>query len=63
MKKLTIDYVQRNMLDAHFEIYDDNGNWFGITPYYSKFKVVRNGEDFYTGKSLEKCVNVINKEL
>lgn len=62
MREITLDYIQRNMLDAHFEIDDCNGNWYGVTKYYDKYRIVRNGVELCKVRTLDRVVKVLNKE-
>lgn len=62
MREITLDYIQRNMLDAHFEIDDGNGNWYGVTKYYDKYRIVRNGAELCKVRTLDRVVKVLNKE-
>jgi hypothetical protein len=62
MRELTVNYIQQNMLDAHFEINDERGNWFGVTPYYDQYRVVRNGSELCKCKTLDRVVKILQME-
>lgn len=62
MRNLTVEYIQRNMLDGHFEIDDGAGNWYGVTIYYDQYRVVRNGVELCKCKTLDRVVKTLVKE-
>lgn len=63
MRELTVDYIKRNMLDAHFEINDERDNWYSVTLYYGQYRVVRNGIELCKCRTLDGVVKVLKKEV
>jgi hypothetical protein len=50
------------MVEAGYEIEDDDYNWFGVRKIKNGYAVFRNGNKIAQVKTINQCIKVLNKD-